>query len=185
MSKEPKDFEITRLLELTGGEKYAATVAAFEIIEKLDQLEIPKKYLNRKPSIQAMAALTETVIRFDYIDDETREKVETELRESRKSKSALDEVFSSAPVSDDSEEDLDEIIDMEPQDQFLDDSADEDDDGDDDQDDDEDEDQDEDSSDNDSSDDDDDEDQDQDDDSSDTDSSDDEEEEEEFSQEEE
>ena len=127
MSKEPKDFEITKLLELTDREKYAATVAAFEIIEKLDQLDIPKKYQNRKPSIRALAALSEKVVQFDFIDDETREKIEEELRESRRARSALDEVFSSAPMADDSEEDLDEIVDMEVSDEFVESADDEDD----------------------------------------------------------
>jgi hypothetical protein len=116
--KEPKEFEISKLLELTDKAKYAVTVAAFEAIDKLDQIDLPKKYNNRKASIRAMIALSEGLITYDYIDDTQREALDEELRSSRKGRYALDAMFSTAPMADESEEDLDEDIMTEPTEEF-------------------------------------------------------------------
>lgn len=109
-----KEFEISKLLEITKNNKYEACVAAFEVIGNLERLDIPKKYLTRKHAVQAMVALSDGLIKYDYIDEETRLKLEEELQGQSKARaqSALDAVFASptgAPLVDDSEEDLDEI----------------------------------------------------------------------------
>ncbi len=126
MSKEPKEFEISKLLELTGKQKYASTVAAFEVIEFLEQLDVPRKIMNRKPSIKALSMLADGLLQWDFIDDETRLKLEEDLRASRKPSSAFDAVFSAqgstAPMVDDSDEDLDEIVETEPPELMVDDS---------------------------------------------------------------
>ena len=112
-----KDFEISRLLELASGNKYEVTVAAFQVIDQLDQIDINKKYINRKPAVKAMVALTENLVKYDYITDEQRQELQEELNKS-KTKAALDSVFktsgSAAPIADDSEEELDEIGETEP-----------------------------------------------------------------------
>ena len=110
-----KEFEISKLLQITKGNKYEACVAAFEVIGNLERLDIPRKYHTRKHAVQAMVALSEGIIKYDYIDDETRAKLEEELHGESKARaqSALDAVFSTpmgaAPMVSDSEEDLDEI----------------------------------------------------------------------------
>ncbi len=110
-----KEFEISKLLEITKNNKYEACVAAFEVIGNLERLDIPRRYLTRKHAVQAMVALSDGIIKYDYIDEETRRKLEEELAgESRaRAQSALDAVFSTpvgaAPMVADSEEDLDEI----------------------------------------------------------------------------
>ncbi|MBI3395582.1 MAG: DNA primase [Spirochaetia bacterium] len=113
MSRDAKEFEISKLLELARENKYATTVAAFEAIEMMEQIDIPKKMLNRKPAVKAMFALTEKLVQYDYIDDEARAKLEEELKGTSKVRSALDAVFaapgSAAPAADESDEDLDEI----------------------------------------------------------------------------
>ncbi len=112
-----KDFEISRLLELAQNHKYEATVAMFEVIDQLDQIEIHRKYANRKPAVKAMVALYEKAVKYDYISDEQRQALQDELNKS-KTRAALDSVFktsgSAAPVAEESEEDLDEIGETEP-----------------------------------------------------------------------
>lgn len=112
-----KDFEISKLLELARTNKYEATVAMFEIIDQLEQIDISKKYLNRKPAVKAMAALSENLVKYDYISDEQRQALQEELNKS-KTRASLDSVFktsgSAAPISDESEEELDEIGETEP-----------------------------------------------------------------------
>ena len=43
-----KDFEISKLLKLTDENKYETAVAAFEVIDNLEAIAIPKKIANRK-----------------------------------------------------------------------------------------------------------------------------------------
>jgi hypothetical protein len=117
-----REFEISRLLEMTENKKYATTVAAFRIIDHLEQIDFPKKIQNRKPAVQAMHALSDKLINWDYISEEARRELEEELKASRRTRSALDEVFAApgsiAPVSVDSEEELEEIGETAPLDVF-------------------------------------------------------------------
>lgn len=115
MSKDTREFEISRLLELSEKNKYAVTVAAFEVIDNLDVIQIAKKYSNRKPAVKALTALYDGVVQYDYIPEEDRRKLEEELQMEKKDKhtASFDQVFhagsSAAPIADDSEEDLEEI----------------------------------------------------------------------------
>lgn len=85
MDKRPKEFQIRDLLEITENNKYAATVAAFEIIENLDKLDLdPKKlgWKTNKVSVIAMLALARKIIKYDFITNEQRKKLEEELKQS-------------------------------------------------------------------------------------------------------
>jgi len=85
MDKRQNEFQIRDLLEITKDRKYAATVAAFEIIENLDKLDLdPKKlgWKTNKVSVLAMLALARGKIKFDFITDEQRLKLEEELKQS-------------------------------------------------------------------------------------------------------
>ena len=118
------EFEISKLLEISAKQKYASTVAGFKIIDSLDQIEIPKKFQTRKPAVKAMIALSDGIVKWDFISEEARTALEEELRSTRKSHSALDAVFhapgSAAPVSDELDEDLDEIGETAPPEEFVD-----------------------------------------------------------------
>ncbi|MBI40406.1 MAG: DNA primase [Leptospiraceae bacterium] len=113
MAKEPREFEIYKLLEITRNDKYATAVAAFEVIDQAERLEIPRKWKNRKPAVQAMMALSEEMVHYGFITDEARQQLREELRE-EDSEEAMQILTSAAPVTDDSEEDLDEIGETEP-----------------------------------------------------------------------
>lgn len=112
-----KEFEISRLLELTEKNKYATTVAAFEVIDLLDQIDIPKKMITRKPAIQAMHALSEQAVAWDYISDEQRRALDEELNpvpDGVDPGSIFNTSGSAAPISDESDEDLDEDVETAP-----------------------------------------------------------------------
>jgi len=122
-----KEFDISQLFEITQKDKYAATVAAFEVIDILDQVEIPKKLSNRKPAIKAMSALSEHIVKWDYIAEEDRLALEEEIRAARKpSHTSLDAVFTTAgsvaPVAEEDEEDLDEEVETAPPEEYEEDS---------------------------------------------------------------
>ena len=120
-----KEFEISKLLKITANNKYEATVAAFEVVNNLNKINIPKKEQNRKPAVKAMLSLARDDIQYDYIDDATRLSLEEELqnRVRQQNESAINAVFSTsesnAPASDDLDEDLDEIGEMEPLEVFT------------------------------------------------------------------
>ncbi|MBE7437557.1 MAG: hypothetical protein HS115_03805 [Spirochaetales bacterium] len=113
-----KDFDITKLLDLTRESKYATTVAAFEAIDLLEQINVPRKYRSRKPAIQALYALSDGLIRYDYISDEQRTALDEELKSS-KARLALNNMFKSAdsiaPAVAEEEGDLEEIGETEPE----------------------------------------------------------------------
>ena len=112
MAKEPREFEISKLLQITRTDKYATAVAAFEVIDQAERLDLPRKWKNRKPAVQAMMALSDEMVRFGFIADEERQKLREELQE--EDNEVMDVLTSAAPVTDESEEDLDEIGETEP-----------------------------------------------------------------------
>ena len=119
-----KDFSISDLLKITEYNKYEAAVAGMEVINHLEQMSYPKKHINRKPAVKAMMALSEGMIKYDYIDDEARIQLEEELKDRARiqAQSALDGIFStpgsSAPAVDESNEDLEEIGETIPPEKF-------------------------------------------------------------------
>jgi hypothetical protein len=83
MDKHSKEFQIRDLLEITKDKKYAATVAAFEIVENLDKIDLDLKKLGwktNKVAVIAMMALAKGKIKYDFITDEQRSKLEEELK---------------------------------------------------------------------------------------------------------
>lgn len=111
MPRESGDFQISELLKITAEKKYAASVAAFEVVDNGYMIELPPKWSTRKVAVQAMLALSRDIVQFDSITDEQRAKLEAELQNSphRDSAEALFRSKAGAPVSDDSEDELDEI----------------------------------------------------------------------------
>lgn len=112
MARESGEFQISELLKITAQNKYATAVAAFEVVDNAHMLDLPPKWATRKAAVQAMMALSRDVVRFDFISDEQRKKLEAELQVNTHRNSA-EALFrgspTSAPVAADSEDDLDEI----------------------------------------------------------------------------
>jgi TATA-binding protein-associated factor Taf7 len=121
MSREPREFEISKLLNLADKEKYATTVAAFEVIDKLEQIEIPRRYVARKPAVKAMIALSEGIVRYDYISDEDRRALEEELNGPIPVAGQPVDPRSRVPVVEESDEDLgdEDVGEIEPADKLV------------------------------------------------------------------
>ncbi len=73
-------FNIEKLMKLTEKDKYAATVAAFNAIDLIDQIEDPqKKNRKRKVTVQVMDLLADEDLKWAYVSDEDRLSLENEL----------------------------------------------------------------------------------------------------------
>lgn len=94
-----REFEITDLLRISDKDKYATTVAAFEIIDMMEMISIPKKLANRKPAVKALYALSDDLVKFDYISDEQRDALLESLEGPEARKSRLDDVFRKDPLA--------------------------------------------------------------------------------------
>ncbi len=112
MAREAGEFQISELLKITAQNKYAAAVAAFEVVDNTHMLELPPRWGTRKAAVQAMMALSRDIVKFDFITDEQRAKLEAELQTSSHRDTA-EALFrgsaTAAPVSADSDDELDEI----------------------------------------------------------------------------
>ncbi len=112
MDKRPKEFQIRDLLEITDSNKYAATVAAFEIIENLEKLDLdPKKlgWKTNKVSVLAMLALARKYIKYDFITNEQRKQLEEELKQSSNIHiKRAEALFQKKKQTQESDEDLEE-----------------------------------------------------------------------------
>lgn len=111
MPRESGDFQISELLRITSRNKYAAAVAAFEVVDNTHMIDIPSRWTTRKAAVQSMMALSRDLVQFDFINDEQRDALEAELQKSthRDSAEALFRSPAAAPVLSDSEDELEEI----------------------------------------------------------------------------
>lgn len=111
MPRESGDFQISELLRITSRNKYAAAVAAFEVVDNTHMIDIPSRWTTRKAAVQSMMALSRELVQFDFINDEQRDALEAELQKSthRDSAEALFRSPAAAPVLSDSEDELEEI----------------------------------------------------------------------------
>jgi len=111
MARESAELQISDLLKITSVNKYAAAVAAFEVVDNAYMLDLPAKWSTRKAAVQSMMALSREIVKFDFISDEQRRKLDEELHASGHSGSAeaLFRGSLAAPVPGESEDDLEEI----------------------------------------------------------------------------
>lgn len=59
-------MEITKVLNLTKANKYAMACAAFDLVDHIFKVEVPKPLKTRKLSVQAMTLLQDGVIKFGF-----------------------------------------------------------------------------------------------------------------------
>lgn len=119
MARDPKNFEIQKLLSITAENKYATAVAAFEIIDQLPTLELPKKWKNRKPAVQAMMAISDDMVKYGYIEDSQRTALDEELGIVTGGGASFATETGSAPAVEEEDEDLDEIGETAPVEKFA------------------------------------------------------------------
>lgn len=75
----PREFDINILMSLSQDQKYATTVAGFEIIDMNDYIDIPKKLHKSKPAVRAMSILDMEIVKWSYIGEEERQSLREEL----------------------------------------------------------------------------------------------------------
>jgi hypothetical protein len=73
-----QDFKISKLIELARTNKYEMSCAGFAALDKIDKLPINQKYKTRKNAVQALIALSDGLIKFDYFSLEERKKLQIE-----------------------------------------------------------------------------------------------------------
>ena len=61
-----KEIEISKVLNLAKGNKYATACAAFDLVDHIFKVEVPKNLKSRKLSVQAMTLLQDGVIKYGY-----------------------------------------------------------------------------------------------------------------------
>lgn len=113
-----EEFDISKVIELARVKKYEATVAGFAALDKIEKINIPKKLKTRKAAVQALYALSEGLIKYDYFTAEQRQKLDAEARKSDAPYKTSHSIPSAAPVV---EEDLEEenIPEDEPKTDFF------------------------------------------------------------------
>ncbi|MFN3605099.1 MAG: hypothetical protein ACK4UJ_10350 [Leptonema sp. (in: bacteria)] len=84
MDKSERTFQIKDLLKITQNNKYETCVAAFEVVENFHKMDLDLKKLGwktNKVAVIAMMALSKGIVKYGYITDEQRQKLEQELKE--------------------------------------------------------------------------------------------------------
>ncbi|MDH4200160.1 MAG: hypothetical protein OEV66_07240 [Spirochaetia bacterium] len=61
-----KEFEISKVLNLAKGNKYAIACASFDLVDHIFKVEVPKNMRTRKLSVQAMSLLHEGSVKYGY-----------------------------------------------------------------------------------------------------------------------
>lgn len=103
-SSHNHEFDVLKVVELARQNKYEITSAGFAALDKIDKINtLPKKMRIRKPAVQALFAISEGLVKYDYFSQDERRKL---LQESGMSDAPFKSVHNtSAPVA---EEDLEE-----------------------------------------------------------------------------
>ncbi|WP_108927595.1 DNA primase [Leptospira johnsonii] len=103
------EFDIVTLIELAKKNKYERAVAGFQILDRIDRLELPKKIKGRKLAVQAMFALANEEVQYKYVTKEERAAIEAEAQGNGATYSQFNGLFEApqAPIAEeDTEEDF-------------------------------------------------------------------------------
>ncbi len=101
------EFDIVTLIELAKKNKYERTVAGFQVLDRIERLELPKKIKGRKLAVQAMFALANEDVQYKYVTKEERTIIEQEAQNTGASYSQFNGLFE-APQAPIAEEDMEE-----------------------------------------------------------------------------
>ncbi|WP_010569508.1 hypothetical protein [Leptospira broomii] len=103
------EFDIVTLIELAKKNKYERAVAGFQILDRIDRLDLPKKIKARKLAVQAMFALSNEEVQYKYVTKEERAAIEQDARITDPAYSKFNGLFEApqAPIAEeDTEEDF-------------------------------------------------------------------------------
>lgn len=106
MSNNPiEDFNVFKVIELARYKKYEITVAGFNVLDKIDRVDVPKKLKTRKVAVQALYALSENLIKYDYIPLEEKKKLLQEISYQQSPRGKFGNIFTTdAPTVEESNE---------------------------------------------------------------------------------
>ncbi|MFE1998817.1 DNA primase [Leptospira kirschneri] len=103
------EFDIVTLIELAKRNKYERAVAGFHTLDRIERLELPKKIKARKLAVQAMFALANEEVQYQYFTKEERIQLDKEANLTNESYSKFNGLFEApqAPIAEeDTEEDF-------------------------------------------------------------------------------
>lgn len=103
------EFDIVTLIELAKRNKYERAVAGFHTLDRIERLELPKKIKARKLAVQAMFALANEEVQYQYFTKEERIQLDKEANLTSESYSKFNGLFEApqAPIAEeDTEEDF-------------------------------------------------------------------------------
>ncbi|MFB5753500.1 MULTISPECIES: DNA primase [Leptospira] len=103
------EFDIVTLIELAKRNKYERAVAGFHTLDRIERLELPKKIKARKLAVQAMFALANEEVQYQYFTKEERIQLDREANLTNESYSKFNGLFEApqAPIAEeDTEEDF-------------------------------------------------------------------------------
>lgn len=103
------EFDIVTLIELAKRNKYERAVAGFHTLDRIERLELPRKIKARKLAVQAMFALANEEVQYQYFTKEERIQLDKEANLTNESYSKFNGLFEApqAPIAEeDTEEDF-------------------------------------------------------------------------------
>ena len=75
-SNQNHEFDVLKVVELARQNKYEITSAGFAALDKIEKINtLPKKMRTRKPAVQALFAISEGLVKYDYFSPEQRRKL--------------------------------------------------------------------------------------------------------------
>jgi len=75
-SNQNNEFDVLKVVELARHKKYEITSAGFAALDKIDKINsLPKKMRTRKPAVQALHAIAEGLVKYDYFTPEERRRL--------------------------------------------------------------------------------------------------------------
>jgi hypothetical protein len=75
-TNQNNEFDVLKVVELARYKKYEITSAGFAVLDKIDRINsMPKKMKTRKPAVQALHALSDGLVKYDYFSIEERRKL--------------------------------------------------------------------------------------------------------------
>ncbi|WP_210413072.1 DNA primase [Leptospira semungkisensis] len=102
------EFDIVTLIELAKKNKYERAVAGFQVLDRIDRLELPKKIKGRKLAVQAMFALANDEVQYKYVTKEERAAIEQEAAQAGGATYSQFNGLFEAPQAPIAEEDMEE-----------------------------------------------------------------------------
>ena len=81
IGRNMRDIEIAKILYLAKNKKYEVTCAAFDLVDHMPKVEIPRILKGRKLAVQAMSLIADEQVNYGYENEEMAPVSESEDEE--------------------------------------------------------------------------------------------------------